>query len=189
MASAKLTNMIRDGILSRMKKELFTKKEELIKKKMVTIAVRAWDAHLGKGISALLETIPEGFLDTTTTVKMTYTCSPKSQLVSSHKKQFQVTVPQQYCRLHEYNHHCEPASVRDRRRFDELIMELDRLHTTWSQVENEAKAALFTCTTSKVLLETWPEVSEWYKPSGLNKLLPMVPVEDLNKRVAMLRAG
>lgn len=58
--------------------------------------------------------------------------------------------------------------------------------------EREAKGILRACSTSKRLLDVWPEVADWFEPKTANSspsLLPVVPIKDLNERVSKLRAG
>ena len=174
----RLTNEIRERLLTRVLSHGFKERQYLMKKAYMDFADKCYSDTYTPEIQSLISQLPNNFFPKVTTINMSFG-GRKFQHNGSK------TVPVGYLSYHGYiNKLAEDHVLTDE--FLYLEKENDALKKELADAKQNAKALLYSVQTMKRLLEVWPEIEAFTKDIVPEKIgLPAIQIVDLNKKLKL----
>lgn len=181
MATARLTNSIRDAIKSKVMHRAFDKLHEDLKEREHDLAVAVYNIAFSKKDHKLMEMLPSGWLPKRSSFQVKFEEGTVGYITLRFKNEEDMVVP--------YNKHNYGALV-----VIELGHEIEKSVIKWQndksdleKKQSETKASvvaiLDSVTTIKRLMDVWPEAKDFILPymSESKCTLPAIQFKEVNK--------
>lgn len=198
MASARLTNPIRDSLMNSLLKRAFKKRGTDLIKRCADFADRLYKDAMGKDL-AQIEALPDGWLQSDDDIKVQLGAEIKQVhfvgslanwgLPDIFRNAGVVEITDKKWR--RFPSKFKGAVVKQYPGTHALVEEFQKLDNEWNELKAEmekakkvAMAAMNSVSTVKKLIDVWPEVEEFakhYLEDGERKaILPAIPRDQLN---------
>jgi len=183
--STKLTNGMRDSILSQIIKGAYLEKEKSLEEKRLAFSLDVYNDFYPEKIREQMDALPQGWLPERTEFKVQFggDSSGVCRRMLKEPKRFQErhsgfsAVIKVYDNSHKFT-----------KRHDEITNALSDLTNEVSQSKTEANAILYSCHTTLQLKTAWPEIAKYVgvyeqKSERTTAIVPMTT--DLNKKLGL----
>ncbi|MGD2065640.1 MAG: Nmad5 family putative nucleotide modification protein [Candidatus Bathyarchaeota archaeon] len=184
----RLTNAIRDEVLSNVIKEKIDPKVEAIKDRVTQIAIRTVNSQYPESVKEWIAKAPEGGLSTRSAITLITAdeIKFKHQLllgdypIQRFTNTYRISVPSHKVLAQDQYTTQLQASKRDSAKLNKMLKDLDALQKTSDAIKTTVCAALRAVTTVKQLSDNYPDLVRYMpKPEPAAK-----PITITNDRVA-----
>lgn len=182
MATVRLTNSMRDSIITDVMASAYKQEKEANKAAKHELALKAYDVIVPKKLQEALTSFPTGFCYASS-------CFSIYMTINEHgsERRFNFSMDDDK----PLPESCRYGQFRLEKRNDKLIKEYDALQERdnqiskmYSELKNKLTEVLYAATTVTRLIEMWPEATEYIPESWLSPksamMLPAVVVDGLN---------
>lgn len=179
MASQRLTNAIKESIVSKMRKELFEKRQEKARKRTTKLADNIYHAIHTEEETNYMLMAPDGAFAYRTSIYARFASGGVSFGLSKAFPFFSRYDGQTQHISVDSSFYAEYNAIKKTE--DKIRKDIQKLHdSTWG--------ILNSVTTVKKLIEVWPDVEPYLPENKQIPNLPAIPVGELNVLLEELRA-
>lgn len=164
--SIRLSNSVRDEIISRLINEAFDKKFEDIDSERYALSLKVYNDVFSKKERDAMYELPDGWLPTVSEMKVQF--GGDSCGVCRREFKEPVRVPAKYTESYGRIYKVYPDNHAFTKLHDSITSDFDSLKQLKNKAIAQAKAVLYSCNTTKALKEAWPEIENLvceYEPS------------------------